>query len=77
MIKKSKNLKKCKKNHFFKRNLKIWKRKNFGEKRNAIILVLPIEEISLRPDLSSPARFRIQGVSPERDTGAGGVAGWY
>ena len=44
---------------------------------NAILLVLPIEEISLRPELSSPARFRIQGGSPERDTGVVvvGVAG--
>ena len=29
-------------------------------------LVLPIEEISLRPELSSPTRFRIQGGYPER-----------
>ena len=36
-------------------------------KKNAILLVLPIEEISLRPELSSPARFRIQGGYPERD----------
>ena len=31
------------------------------KKKNAIPLVLPIEEISLRPELSSPARFRFQG----------------
>ena len=37
------------------------------KEKNAIILVLPIEEISLRPELSSPARFRIQGGYPERD----------
>ena len=37
--------------------------------KNAIILVLPIEEISLRPELSSPPRFRIQGGYPERDEG--------
>ena len=37
---------------------------------NVIPLVLPIDEISLRPELSSPARFRFQGGSPERD-GAG------
>ena len=30
--------------------------------KNAILLVLPIEEISLRPELSSPPRFRIQGA---------------
>ena len=35
--------------------------------KNAIFLVLPIEEISLRPELSSPARFRFQEGSPERD----------
>ena len=39
------------------------------KKKNAIPLVLPIEEISLRPELSSPARFRIQGGYPERDEG--------
>ena len=31
-------------------------------KKNAILLVLPIREISLQPELSSPPRFRIQGV---------------
>ena len=30
-------------------------------KKNAIPLVWPIEEISLRPDLSTPPRFRFQG----------------
>ena len=30
---------------------------------------MPIEEISLRPELSSPARFRIQGGYPEHDGG--------
>ena len=44
-----------------------------AEKKYTIPLVLPIEEISLRPELSSPPRFRIQGGSPERDTVA--VAG--
>ena len=34
--------------------------------KNAILLVLPIEDISLRPELSSPPRFRIQGRYPER-----------
>ena len=59
--------------------LKILKLYLFAEeKKNAILLVLPIEEISLRPELSSPARFRIQGGYPERDGGvAGGVAGQY
>ena len=33
-----------------------------------ILLVLPFEEISLRPELSSPPRFRAKGGrSPERD----------
>ena len=41
-------------------------------KKNAITLVLPIEEISLRPELSSQARFRIQGGYPERDGGGAG-----
>ena len=47
--------------------------------KNAILLVLPIEEISLRPELSSPPRFRIQGGYSERDTGVEGeeVAGLY
>ena len=38
------------------------------KKKNAILLVLPIEEISLRPELSSSPRFRIQGGWSERDT---------
>ena len=37
----------------------------------AILLVLPIEEISLQPELSSPPCFRIQGgslsVTEEKD----------
>ena len=68
MLKKSENLEKSQK------IWKFWRRKNVSpkkeEEKNAIPLVLPIEEISLRPELSSPARFRIQGGSPERD-GAG------
>ena len=39
------------------------------EEKNAIPLVLPIEEISLRPELSSPPRFRIQEGWSERDGG--------
>ena len=35
------------------------------KKTNAIRLVLPNEEISLWPVLSSPPRFRIQGGYPE------------
>ena len=47
--------------------------------KNAILLVLPIEEISLQTELSSPPRFRIQGEYPERDihTYIGVVAGLY
>ena len=37
-------------------------KKKFGQK-NAIILVLPFEEISIQPELYSPTRFRIQGGS--------------
>ena len=33
----------------------------FRQKINVILLVLPIEEISLRPELSNPPPFRIQG----------------
>ena len=40
--------------------------------------MMPNEEVSLRPEHSSPPRFRIQGGSPERDTVAGVVvAGRY
>ena len=38
----------------------------FFWQKNAIILVLPIEEISLWPELSSPVRFRFQGGWYER-----------
>ena len=66
----------------FKKSVFFFKTENFEEEKkfrrkkeekNAIPLVLPIEEISLRPELSSPARFRIQGGYPERDTGVVGV----
>ena len=40
----------------------------FFRQKNYILLVLPIEEISLRPELSTPPRFRIQGGQPECDT---------
>ena len=39
----------------------------FVAEKKESLLVLPNEEISLRPELSSPPRFRIQGGSPERD----------
>ena len=50
------------------------KKKKFSPKKNAIPLVLPIEEISLRPELSSPAGFIIQEGSPEYDGGAAAAA---
>ena len=31
------------------------------EEKNATLLVLPFEEISILPELSSPPRFRLQG----------------
>ena len=37
------------------------------KKKNAIFLFLPIEDISLSPELSSLPRFRIQWGHPERD----------
>ena len=39
----------------------------FFRQKNAILLVLPIKEISLPPELASPARFKIQGGYPEHD----------
>ena len=50
--------------------MKIWKIPFFSPKtkiRNTILLVLPFEEISIRPELSSPARCRILEGYPERD----------
>ena len=58
-----KSIKKIKKN-FFKKSENFEEEKKFRRKikiKNAIILVLPIEEISLQPELSRPLRFRIQG----------------
>ena len=79
MVKKSeKNLKKS---LFFKKSEHFENIYFSAKKKIAIPLVLPIEEISLRPELSSPPRFRIQGGSPECDGGVGvvvvGVAGLY
>ena len=37
------------------------------KKKNAILLVFQYKEDAIRPELSSPARFRFQGGSPERD----------
>ena len=39
-------------------------RKYFFFQKNAIILVLLINEIRLQPELSSPPRFKIQGGGP-------------
>ena len=52
-------LKKCK--HF--KNIYFCQQKK--EDKKAILLVLKIEEISIRPELSSPPRIRIQ--NPEHD----------
>ena len=63
--KSEKMLKNQKKTHFFRKIWKFWK--DFfspkKEEKNAILLVLPIEDISLWPELSSPPRFGIQGGS--------------
>ena len=45
--------------------------------KNAILLVFQYQEDTIRPELSSPPRFRIQGGQPERDTAAAGVAGRF
>ena len=47
------------------------------EEKKSVLLVLPIEEISIRPELSRPPRFRIQGGGSlsMTYTGAVGVAG--
>ena len=77
MVKKSENLKKSQKIPFFPKKKSNWRKKNFAKKSrkiNAIPLVLPIEEVSLWPELSSPDPFRFQGGSPERDEGGGGGA---
>ena len=58
MVRKSKNLEKSNFFFFF-----------FFPTKNTILLVLPFYYISIRPELSSPSRFRIQGGSPERDGG--------
>ena len=70
MVKKSRNMKKSEKITFFKQSENFEEKKNILQKeKNAILLVKPIEEISLRPELSTPPRFRIQGGYPERDIG--------
>ena len=61
-LKNLKNLKKFKKSENFKNIFFFPAKLN----KNYILLVLPIKEISLRPELSSPPRFRIQGGWSER-----------
>ena len=39
------------------------------KKKKYIFLVLPFEEISIQPELSSPTLFRIQGGGPLGVTG--------
>ena len=51
-------------------NLKKTKKK----KKNVFLLVFQYKEDTIRPELSSPALFRIQGGSPDRDR-AGAAAG--
>ena len=43
------------------------KKKKKQKKKNAIPLVLPFKEISLRPELSSPLRLKIQWGWSERE----------
>ena len=76
MLNKSNHLEKSQQITFFKKKKKKKNKKKLPEKRQKkypIFLVSPIEDISLRPELSSPARFRIQGGYPERDGGVVGV----
>ena len=41
--------------------------KNVAEEKKAIFLVFHYQEDAIRPELSSPARFRFQGGSPKHD----------
>ena len=61
MVKKSKNLKISQKITSFKKNRKFQNKFLMPKKKYAILLVLPNEEVSHRPEVSSPPRFRIQG----------------
>ena len=68
-FKKSENLKKIPKNHYFSKNMKIFKIFFFRrkkEEKNAILLVFQYKEDPTRPELSTSPRFRIQGGYPER-----------
>ena len=64
IVRKSENLNSLKKKTFYQK-LKIVK--YLYTQKNPIFLVLSIEKISLRPELSSPPGFRIQGGYPKRD----------
>ena len=57
-----------KKTFFFSIYLFFWRKKNFRrkKKKNAILLVFQYKEDGIRPELSSPPRFRNQGAYPER-----------
>ena len=55
------------KKYFFLQKILEFGNISFAGKQRGVLLVLPIEEISLRPKLSSPVHFGIQGGSPERD----------
>ena len=65
-----KNHKNCQNSEFFLSIIfsssKIQKclRVYFFVRKNSILLVFPIEEINLWPEISSPARFRTQGGGP-------------
>ena len=52
------------KNSLWKKNMKILKKKKMLSKKNAILLVLLFEEISLRPELFSPPPFQNPGGVP-------------
>ena len=76
-LKNPKKIKKISKNPKFQKSPKNPKKNVLRffflpKKKNAFPLVLPIEEISLPPELSSPLRFRIQGGWSERYEGKDG-----
>ena len=71
---KKKSIKKPKKIKYQKKHLKKFLKTEKIIFLKCNFLVLPIEEIGLRPELSSPPCFRIQCGYPERDTGAGAGA---
>ena len=63
---------------FFFLSENFYEEKHFVSKRKKniyVFLVLPFEQISIQPEISSPPRFRIQGGYPERDRER--VAGLY